>query len=107
MPYDRPCSRHSDYACDCDYDGYKSKPVAEQVHDLGATTPDERRAIATLKRLAKKWPRSLWLFSANGRLHVMRYKPDGTRALDPHLNGSMDQKYSLGAIEIPNDGGDW
>ncbi|WP_107328101.1 hypothetical protein [Agrobacterium pusense] len=71
-------------------------------------TEEERRAIATLKRLAKRWPDSLWLFSASGSLCVMRNRQDGQRALsgDSGQDGA-DSDYCLATIDIPNDGGDW
>lgn len=68
-------------------------------------TAEEKRAIASLKRLAKKWPKSLWLFSGSGSLCVMRYRQDGERALVD--DGGMDSDYALATIDIPNDGGDW
>jgi hypothetical protein len=68
-------------------------------------TQEEKRAIATLKRLAAKWPRSLWLFSAAGRLCVMRSGPDGRPVTLP--SGSVDDKMVVCTINIPNDGGDW
>lgn len=68
-------------------------------------TPEERRAIASLKRLAKRWPKSLWLFSTSGSLHVMRRGPDGGHAHKSH--GGVDPDYVLATIDIPNDGGDW
>jgi len=40
-----------------------------EEHEL---TDEERRAIASLKRLAKKWPKSLWLFVTSGDMHVMK-----------------------------------
>ncbi|MDQ0305280.1 hypothetical protein [Ancylobacter polymorphus] len=68
-------------------------------------TPEERRAIATLERLAKCWPKSLWLFSASGLLCVMRNGPDGSKAHVP--GGGIDPDYILATIDISNDGGDW
>lgn len=68
-------------------------------------TPEERSAINSLKRVAKKWPKSLWLFSANGSLHVMRCGSDGTRVVTK--DGGVDPDYSVGTIKIPNDGGEW
>jgi hypothetical protein len=58
-------------------------------------TPDEEAAIRSLKRLAKKWPQSLKLFSWSGSLVVMDADmPPGEAA-------------ELASIEgIPNDGGD-
>lgn len=68
-------------------------------------TAEEARAIRSLQRLAKKWPASLWLFSASGSLHVMKALPNGQHA---HLsNDGVDPAYVLGTIAIPNDGGDW
>ena len=68
-------------------------------------TKEEEAAVRSLKRLAKKWPKSLWLFSASGTLWVMKYKPDGERAMDGF---GVDQDYVLAKIDgIPNDGGDW
>lgn len=68
-------------------------------------TNEEKAAIAALKRLAARWPKSLWLFSASGTLHVMRCGPNGERMTND-LSG-MDADYCLGSIDIPNDGGDW
>lgn len=68
-------------------------------------TQEEKRAIASLRRLAKNWPKTLWLFSASGSLVVMRYK-DGQHATNWH--GGMDQDYAVTIIQgIDNDGGDW
>lgn len=68
-------------------------------------TPEERRAIAALHRLAKTWPRTLWLYSASGSLHVMRAAPDG-RHLMKNRDG-VDPRAVVATIKIPNDGGDW
>jgi hypothetical protein len=69
-------------------------------------TDEERRAIASLRRLARRWPESLWLFSASGNLMVMRARQDGSHA--KLSNNGVDPDYILGQIYgIPNDGGDW
>jgi len=68
-------------------------------------TVEEKRAIAALKRVAKIWPPSLWLFSASGNLCVMRNGPDGDSVMCS--NGGVDQDYKVDKIDIPNDGGDW
>lgn len=76
-------------------------------HDL---TDDEKRAIAALQRLAGKWPKSLWLYSASGSLNVMRRDSAGKRAVLDHgldQHGGVDPAYSVAVIDIPNDGGDW
>lgn len=58
-------------------------------------TDDERRAIASLHRLAKGWPQSLKLFSASGSLAVVR------------TESAPDEFAPLEWIAgIPNDGGD-
>lgn len=68
-------------------------------------TDDERRAIAALHRLAKRWPDTLWLFSASGTLCVMRLGEDGDKLRT--ADGGMDPSAVLTSINIPNDGGDW
>ena len=79
-------------------------------HDLTDLTDDEKRVIGALKRLARKWPMTLWLYSASGSLNVMRCNSEGKhavsdRGLDQH--GGVDPAYSITVIDIPNDGGDW
>lgn len=68
-------------------------------------TKEETAAINTLKRLAKKWPKSLWLYSASGTLWVMRHDENGEKAMN-HLSG-FDGDAAITSIDIPNDGGDW
>lgn len=69
-------------------------------------TDEERRAIKSLERLAKKWPETLWLFSASGSLEVMRKGEDGQPVMNKY--GAVDQGYIVATIHgIPNDGGDW
>lgn len=71
-------------------------------------TDEERRAIATLRRLANRWPKTLWLFSASGQLNVMRLRQDGQKAMGGDApRDAVDPDYSLATIDIPNDGGDW
>lgn len=65
----------------------------------------EKKAIADMKALARRWPKSLWLFSANGTLHVMRSGPRGEHI---HTDDDgVDPDYAITSVEIPNDGGDW
>ena len=68
-------------------------------------TDEERKAVAALKRVAKRWPSSLWLFSASGSLLVMRYGPDGNPV--HRENGTVDPELEVAQIDIPNDGGDF
>jgi hypothetical protein len=68
-------------------------------------TPEERRAIRTLRRLAKTWPDTLWLYSASGSLQVMQTGPDGEHVKTSRLG--VDQDFVITTIGIPNDGGDW
>ncbi len=74
-------------------------------------TVEEKRAIATLKRLAKRWPKTLWLASMNSSLHVMATGPTGEREYHPVTTdgsgGGLNAAYSLTTVDIPNDGGDW
>jgi len=67
-------------------------------------TKEEKNAIATLKRLAKRWPKSLWLF-ANRELTVLRRNEDGEQAMTP--SGRVDQDYVVETIDLPADGGGW
>lgn len=41
----------------------------------------ERKTIASIRRLALKWPKSLWLFSANGELQIMKKDKNEERAM--------------------------
>ena len=75
---------------------------------LRTLTQEEKRVIAALQRLAKRWPSSLWLASMSGTLHVMATSPDGERMYHPDREGGgLDYSYSVGTVDIPNDGGDW
>ena len=70
-------------------------------------TDEERRAIASLKRVAKKWPATLWLFcGGQSGIAVMRTHEDGGHA---HLSTSgVDPAYIVDEIQgIDSDGGDW
>jgi len=67
-------------------------------------TVNERKAIEALHRVAEMWPRSLWLFSANGSLCVMKCNKDGEHAMSGE---GVDQNFKVDRINIPNDGGDW
>lgn len=70
-------------------------------------TPEERKAIRSLKELARRWPPSLWLFSGSGKLHVMLCGAKGERVHLPEPNGGVDPDYIAATVNIPNDGGDW
>jgi len=65
----------------------------------------EVKAIRLLKRAARAWPPTLWLFSASGSLIVMRTGINGEHVVTP--DGTVDHRYTVDAINIPNDGGDW
>lgn len=76
--------------------------MSQQNHD--ELTDPERKAISSLQRLARKWPRSLTLVSMGGALAVIRtgdprFLEDGPlerhEAILEDING------------IPNTGGDW
>ena len=69
-------------------------------------TKRETDVIKDLKKLAKKWPKSLWLFSASGTLCVMKSGENEEQVTKSF--GGMDQDYIVDTIlGIPNDGGDW
>jgi hypothetical protein len=63
----------------------------------------EQSAIASLRRLAKRWPKSLMLFSWSGSLCVVKLDEDGNSPL--HSHDPCD--HIICTIEgIGNDGGD-
>jgi hypothetical protein len=65
----------------------------------------EEQAIAALKRVAKRWPKTLWVFAGNGDLAILRAGPDGEHVHNE--SGSVDQAYIVDSVDIPNDGGGW
>lgn len=67
-------------------------------------TPEEKKAISALKKVAKIWPESLWLFSGSSTLCVMK-KRDGEHAMT--RGGGVDPDYIVDTADIENDGGDW
>ena len=68
-------------------------------------TKEEVKAIKAIKKAAKIWPESLWLFSGDGTLHVMRCDEDGEHI---HINsGGIDSDYCITTVDIDNDGGGW
>lgn len=68
-------------------------------------TAEEEKAIASLKRLAKRWPRSLTLFSWSGSLVIFKTDEwDGRNDASPRTDAN---DYVVDGISgIPNDGGD-
>lgn len=70
-------------------------------------TAAEARAIKELKALARRWPKTLWLFSASGVLCVMRAGPDGEHVHLENPHGGIDPAFAIDIVSIPNDGGDW
>ena len=75
------------------------------MRDELVLSPEEKKAIAALRRLEKAWPKSLWLYSASGSLCVMKKNADGEHA--ETSSGGVDQNYIAAKIKIENDGGDW
>lgn len=74
--------------------------MAEEIRP----TVEEAQMIRALVRLSRRWPASLWLFSASGALHVMRAGPDGEHV---KIGDRNDPDFVLATVKIPNDGGDW
>lgn len=67
---------------------------------------DEKKAIRSLKRLAKKWPSTLWLFAGNGGLHILKTGKEGEIVLKKH--GGVDNDYVVDYVDdIYADGGDY
>lgn len=71
-------------------------------------TDDERRAIDSLNRLARRWPDTLGLFSWAGSLRVTDRSPEVLDAIDDAGadGGEVRTIDGLQSIDIPNDGGD-
>ena len=67
-------------------------------------TKKEQHCIDMLKKLALKWPKTLWLYSASGSLNIIKTNEEGNRA---SREDGVDQKYVVDIIDISNDGGDW
>ena len=71
----------------------------------------ELKAIADLKKLASRWPKSLWLF-CNGQndISVMKMGLDGKQVM-MHARKNVegfDHDYMVDSIEgILTEGGDW
>ncbi len=75
-------------------------------------TSEEQRAIGALKKVAKIWPKTLWLYSASGTLNVMRVGKDGLpviceQSYEGEQGMGYDSENNITTINIPNDGGDW
>ena len=80
-------------------------PTSEETEAMGERelTDEEAKAIASLQRLGKHWPRSLTLFSAAGQLIVIRTDTQARSLADTR----MTEADVLATIDgIPNDGGD-
>jgi hypothetical protein len=76
-------------------------PVPDPVPDK--LTDEEAKAIKSLERLARRWPRSLTLFSAAGSLVVIATDTPARSLADTR----MTEADVLATIDgIPNDGGD-
>lgn len=68
-------------------------------------TKAELRWIEQFKKLAKKCPKYLWLYSASGKLHVMKTPEDGNQM---RPNDGVNAENIIDTISgIRNDGGDW
>lgn len=73
-------------------------------------TRHEQSCVRALQRLAKKWDNEtnrLWLFSANGNLHIMLGEGGGNDEPEFDAFGCVNKNNEVCGIEIPNDGGDW
>lgn len=70
----------------------------------------EKQAVAALKRIAERWPDTLWIFTTGGYLHVMRNGPDGEpvyHSASPGIAPGVDPDYVVASVRVPSDGGDW
>jgi hypothetical protein len=77
-----------------------------QDENYAALTDEERATIASLQRLAKRWPKSLTLISMEGSLGVIRTADP--RWADETKPSFERQDAIIADIDgIPNDGGAW
>lgn len=67
-------------------------------------TEEERKAIESLNRLARRWPRSLTLASMGGSLVVVR---SDDRAFSDGEGPGRSEGVLWSSTAIPNTGGDW
>lgn len=70
-------------------------------------TKEEQNVINSLKRLAKRWPQSLTLWSGCSNLYVMRtdkFRKKEDTGFDVYANPEAVVTQING---IPNDGGGW
>jgi hypothetical protein len=68
-------------------------------------TKEEHNVIRSLKRLEKKWPKSLWIFADGNSLKIMKCGENGEHVIC--REGGMNPAYIVATININNDGGDW
>jgi hypothetical protein len=81
------------------------QPLGGNPNDVPLTS-QEKQAIVDLKTLAKRWPKSLWLFT-NGTCNIMRTGNDGERVYLPSPYDGVDPDYYIDTLDLPTDGGDW
>jgi len=67
---------------------------------------EESKAIKHFERLAKIWPKSLWIYSGSGLLCIMK-KTDENNSRAMNEFGGVCQDHVVATIRIENDGGDW
>lgn len=67
-------------------------------------TEAELKWIEDFKKLAKRCPKKLWLFSGSGTLYVMKTPTNGEQNTE---TGGVNPDNILDTIRIENDGGDW
>ena len=69
-------------------------------------TADEKLALSALKRLAKRWPKTLWIYSGDGGAMVLKTGSDGKKA---KLGDTIDPNYIVGHVPgaMHIDGGVW
>lgn len=63
---------------------------------------EERKAVASLKRLANKWPNTLWLLTNGQGLCILKADESGRPIMTE--NGDYDQDYTVACIDIHSDG---
>lgn len=69
-------------------------------------TKDEVLAIRALKRVAARWPETLWIFCDGNSMKVCKKNAEGRQAFVPRSGApAYDHSYIVGEVMIESDGG--
>lgn len=81
--------------------------MTQKTNKCKPATKAELKWIEDFKKLAKRCPKSLWIYANGYDLNIMKY-PEGSNGFMSKRDGSaVDPDNVIGRVEIANDGGDW